>query len=743
MKGAAGASSDGRRLGARLLHALPWLLVILLTGLNLLFASRVIVNDDAFITYRVARNLANGLGPVFNPGERVLSVTTPGYMLLLAASSLFSQDFVALALLWNGLALLAVGALLIDASRAGLAQRSPCLADLAAVVAVSLTLTNPLLSAAIGMETPLYLAALLAVFAAYRRALQQPADAAQRWLLATAAAAAAAFLLRPDGILVGLVVGAHWLISRRRVPWAALVLGLLLTLPWVLFAWSYYGSPLPNTLAAKISQGQPDRAAQWGNLLWQTARSWGLANPLAAALALIGALLAGLPAASPRSATLSVRRLLLLWGALYILIHALLRARGYFWYYVPLVPAAALLAGDGAAAVVGWLGVLRRDARFGRVAASLLAVVLLAALLIPTLRAAASLASQEPPGQRQVAYERTGQLLRELCQQPGREPVGMTEIGILGYVSDCRILDFSGLLHPEIAQLQLPAADKIGWAIKAHAPPLVVLAGAEGYPGDVASENWFRQRYEPMDIQDERGFRSIIHRRALGPMFQRDLAVSWWSARGEEPAGGPVTTTLTFPAGVTPSVVLHTFLPAGSELAGAADGAATLALTGDAAAWRNVAVPVELAADGAVALTLAGRADHQPAAAAWIESNAVTSHHYFGYFEEAATQPRPSQQLNQGDTAQATLAPAAAGPVVLDVAYRDHPGVQLAVSVDGQTLGIVGGAGDAWQTARFELPAGSLPARSSVAVELRNLAEQPVQVHSAALVDPSRPPYVP
>ena len=40
--------------------------------------------DDAFINFRYAENLASGLGPVFNPGERVEGYTTPAWVFLLA-----------------------------------------------------------------------------------------------------------------------------------------------------------------------------------------------------------------------------------------------------------------------------------------------------------------------------------------------------------------------------------------------------------------------------------------------------------------------------------------------------------------------------------------------------------------------------------------------------------------------------------------------------------------------------------
>ncbi len=44
-------------------------------------------NDDPYITYRYAHNLAAGKGFVYNPGEQVLSTTTPLFTLLLALAA--------------------------------------------------------------------------------------------------------------------------------------------------------------------------------------------------------------------------------------------------------------------------------------------------------------------------------------------------------------------------------------------------------------------------------------------------------------------------------------------------------------------------------------------------------------------------------------------------------------------------------------------------------------------------------
>jgi hypothetical protein len=62
------------------------LLLALAAGVWLWFAlSTRLALEDAYITFRYARNIAQGVGFVFNPGELVLGTTTPLQTLLLAA----------------------------------------------------------------------------------------------------------------------------------------------------------------------------------------------------------------------------------------------------------------------------------------------------------------------------------------------------------------------------------------------------------------------------------------------------------------------------------------------------------------------------------------------------------------------------------------------------------------------------------------------------------------------------------
>lgn len=721
----------------RRIAALPWLLLLVLVALNLLHTVRLGINDDAYITFRVARNLAEGAGPVFNPGERVLSITTPGYMLLLAASSLFSHDFVRLALIWNAAALLALGALLIAAARSG--TQAPFAATLATLVAVALLFSNLLLNAALGMETVLYLALLGTAFVAYGQALYDPA-CSNRPLMAAAAAAAAAFVVRPDGLLVGAVLLGHWLWTRRRVPWPALAVAALIALPWLLFAWGYYGSPIPNTLAAKVTQGLSDPATRWAQQLWQIVRIWAEANPPAALAALIGLGYTVYRLRQARTPAVQVRGLLLLWAVLYIAIHAILRVRGYFWYYVPLLPVIALLAGDGAAWLWQRLGPTHsqsEDARPSAAVQPVLALLFIATLFLPAARDAATLVRVPETPQRETVYSNTGELLRELCIEPGHEPVGMAEIGLLGYLSRCRVVDFSGLLQPAIAHLQLDPAQKMAWTVQAYDPPLVVFAGSDQYPAEVADQLWYRRRFEPYDIQDERGFRSVIYQRALGIEMRRVLSQSWQQVAPE--AAQPVSATFYFSPTVAPSITLHLFLPPAAALSVAANGAPLLQMTGREAAWQDVHLPAAAAVEGKVTLTLRGSAGEQAAAVAWIDSNAIPSTRYMAPFIEAAAQPRPAVELQQGERVRFTLAPPVSGVLALDIGFRDLAGTQIEARVNGELVGVVGKGTGPRQVARLLLPH---PLTAPAQIELRNVADF-ARIFYAALADADQPAYRP
>src|SRR5438034_9228292 len=70
------AGARWRQLAVLALPPLVALLARLITGPHAI--------DDAYITFRYARNLAEGLGLVYNPGEWVLGTTAPLWAVFLA-----------------------------------------------------------------------------------------------------------------------------------------------------------------------------------------------------------------------------------------------------------------------------------------------------------------------------------------------------------------------------------------------------------------------------------------------------------------------------------------------------------------------------------------------------------------------------------------------------------------------------------------------------------------------------------
>lgn len=195
--------------------------------------------DDAYITFRYARNLITGQGFVYNAGERVLGTTTPLYTLLLATVALISgsRDFPALALVVNAL----IGATSVGLLYA-LGKRLSGHWVPAAATALLWTVAPYSVTFAIGgMETELTIALLVAT--AYAHVTEHPR--------AMAILSALALLARPDtAILVGLL----WLdliLTKRRLPWQEGLITLVLLAPWLIFGTLYFGSPLTSSMAAK------------------------------------------------------------------------------------------------------------------------------------------------------------------------------------------------------------------------------------------------------------------------------------------------------------------------------------------------------------------------------------------------------------------------------------------------------------------------------------------------------------
>jgi hypothetical protein len=218
------------------------------------------VTDDCFISFRYAKNWAEGFGPVFNRGEtpRVEGYTNFLWTALLALVKWArpGADLLAVA---RGLSIAcAAGVVLLVGLRAAASIAAPWWLLAPLFVAFH----APFVAWSTGaLETPLY---TLLVFGACVAELRTHRTGERAWLAPLLLALAT--LTRPDGVVFLVALGAFRLwpdasAARRgaRPVVALAAVAALVVGPWWLWRWHYYGWPLPNTFYAKVGGG----TAQW------------------------------------------------------------------------------------------------------------------------------------------------------------------------------------------------------------------------------------------------------------------------------------------------------------------------------------------------------------------------------------------------------------------------------------------------------------------------------------------------
>ncbi len=451
--------------------------------------------DDPFITYRYAQNLLAGSGFVYNPGQYVLSTTTPLFAFLLALFGNIWPDLPHLANLIGAISLGLGGLLIWDLAHT---WRSPWVGW----TGLLLYPIFPLVVTTLGSETPVYLALCLLTIVLYARK-------AYVW---TAVAGALAALARLDGVLVVLPLCIDYLLTERRqlqltgtveaklrrlrqlLPWSAIGWYCGILVSWMALVWWYFGSPFPVTLAAKQSQGtlaiSQKFAAGFLSVLETYGSHWHYW--VAAAIALLG--LAYLILRNRRWWILPA------WTLLYFIAYVLLGVTSYFWYYAPLVPGFVVLAGLGITALGNSALTTTDDSSHSdqgrnwlvRNRNGLIATSFLFILLFFQVRDLARFARN--PDARYSIYKEIGQWLDEHTSKD--ESVGALEIGIIGYYAQREMIDFAGLLQPAVAEHLIGAQDysaAAGWALREYQPDYIVLQAdfpqiEDGYLDDHCSQ---------------------------------------------------------------------------------------------------------------------------------------------------------------------------------------------------------------------------------------------------------------
>jgi hypothetical protein len=446
---------------------LPLTLALLAFGLRMAVGPLTI--DDAYITFRYARNIAEGAGFVYNAGEHVLGTTTPLYALLLAGLyRLGLSDLPQVAATINALSDSVTTLLLYSLGlRLGLGRGlAALLATLFAVAPTSVAY------AASGMESSWFVLLIIAALSA---------DCHKRPTLA-ASLAGLATLTRPEGLLVGGLILSRHLLDRRLPPTRAVAAFVLLLLPWLLFSTWWFGDPVPQSVAAKaVHYRYPPF----------TALATMLVGPLFSPDFLgLTATLSALPAVGKarqywqsRPQTMALTAFVPLYLLAYGAAGAVTGLYVFPWYTVPMVPfyLLAVVAGIKASGVEG------RHLLAGAIA---VAVVFITLAAFPSRLD--SLLSRE------CAFAAAA---RDLAPRLTRETVvALPEIGAFGYLAPSRVLDTAGLVSPEALPFYpLPADFPNNIAvppglIAAMRPDFIVSHEALLTP-HLTDADWFRADY--------------------------------------------------------------------------------------------------------------------------------------------------------------------------------------------------------------------------------------------------------
>jgi hypothetical protein len=403
--------------------------------------------DDAFISFRYARNLVAGHGLVYNVGERVEGYTNLLWVLLASIPEALGWDTPTFAKTLGLLA--ALGCLpltLALARRLGPGDRRG-----AALTPLLLALQTPfVLWAVSGLETALATMWLLAGIVAYLR------ETEAKRLPWSGVLFVAAALTRPDtllGAVLTLLLGAAGATPsgdrrRRAAANSALALAGAMAV-WAMWKWQYYGALLPNTLLAKGRTGL-DGLTIGAAYLGKHLHYYSLAPAIAVAAGLL---------AVRRSKAAALPACLVVGYWLYVVL------AGGDW-----MPGARLLAPTFPFLMI--LALHAGDLAAPRQPLARLAVILL--LCLPGLLALSFLPRHEHY-QRIIGEEaRVVKLYRLLGEDlRGRLPPNATiacdVAGAAPYYSGLRTIDLDGLTDAYIARRGAPRRDGFGKRDMAYA----------------------------------------------------------------------------------------------------------------------------------------------------------------------------------------------------------------------------------------------------------------------------------
>lgn len=447
--------------------------------------------DDAFITFRYARNLADGYGITWNPGMP----PTEGYtnfllVVVLAPFIRLGLDPLAVSRLLGYIGVVGCAAVLFWAARRDWGASLPVSLMVAAVVLMA---PNSRYVPLLGLETAVYAFFLLLAFRAAIEAASHPTiPHAVRFSFILFVAT----LLRPEALLLypAMVLGWAWTARRtRHVRWKPQLVGFLalaaLCAPYLVWKWLHFGALLPNPFYLKAA------GSTWSPLGTASVRKFAKSHWLLLGLALASLL----PRVRTQTRGRGEGRTANIIGfglvAAYVLFFARIDTLMDQWgrFLFPLVPILAYLA------IPALLMVFRSIGQWTRGRNSRIAAVCFVFLLVFDPTDVRSLPANLANMKLDTTWRSSDELMAKenriansLAGLPdiARTRVAFTDSGVLPYRTQALWLDTVGLNDPFIARSRVKA-DLVdyyfGWR-----PDIVIQAA------DRTSASWITYGHGPL-----------------------------------------------------------------------------------------------------------------------------------------------------------------------------------------------------------------------------------------------------
>ncbi len=393
-----------------------WVLMPLLLVSCFSYLARSFQLDDALIYMRYVQNFHDGLGLVYNPGEKFNGLTSPFFTFVVVVAAWFYADLQAVMVVLSALFLFMAAILAAVAFSDRALERFLIASSVACVSYFYYTF---------GMETPLFL--MLIALSLYFYKVDSP------WFLVVLALL---ITTRSEGIFLAVPMGLDFLLRNRRLPDMRFFLaGTLIVVSPYLFNLFYYGELLAATGSAKIGQGT---SGLWGDgILFLKAfylKDMIFSGSGFAVLFFVFASILGVSVSLIKMPRITC--LVLIFGVLLLAFYAGLNIPYYHWYYGPFIFFMVVFSVKFA----WFLGAKLYHGLDSQVCKKLSAAMVFLAFIVP----ASNLVSMNEKGGNE-SYAQIGMWLKE--NTPVDTSVAMVEIGTVGWYADRKVIDILGLVN--------------------------------------------------------------------------------------------------------------------------------------------------------------------------------------------------------------------------------------------------------------------------------------------------------